>query len=74
MRVKTSVTLPGELLQEIDRINPNRSAFLERAARTYLDAVAKHLRDSKDAAILNRNAVRLNREATDVLKYQHLAE
>lgn len=74
MKVMTSVTLPGELLEEIDRVNPDRSAFLEQAARMYLDAVAKHGRDSKGAAILNRNAKRLNREAADVLEYQHLAE
>jgi metal-responsive CopG/Arc/MetJ family transcriptional regulator len=74
MKVKTSVTLPGELLEEIDRVNPNRSAFLEQAARMYLDASAKRRRDSKDAGILNRNADRLNREAADVLRYQHLAE
>jgi hypothetical protein len=40
----------------------------------YLAAAAKHRRESKDAAILNRNAQRLNREAADVLEYQHLAE
>ena len=67
MKVKTSVTLPGTLLEEIDRINPNRSAFLEQAARMYLSAMARRLRDSRDAVILDRNAERLNGEAADVL-------
>ncbi|MBM3767157.1 MAG: hypothetical protein FJW32_17345 [Acidobacteria bacterium] len=70
MRVKTSVTLPGALLEDIDRVNPNRSAFLEQAARHYLQFAAKRERDAKDAAILNRHAGRLNREAEDVLDYQ----
>ena len=74
MKVKTSVTLPGTLLEEIDRINPNRSAFLEQAARMYLSAMARRLRDSRDAVILDRNAERLNGEAADVLGYQDFPE
>ena len=70
MRVKTSVTLPSALLKEIDRLDSNRSAFLERAAAAYLARVAKAGRDANDAAILERNAGRLNREAADVLEYQ----
>jgi metal-responsive CopG/Arc/MetJ family transcriptional regulator len=73
MKVKTSVTLSSTLLEEIDRVNPNRSAFLEQAARLYLAQTAKRDRDAKDAAILNRDAERLNREATDVLEYQDLS-
>jgi metal-responsive CopG/Arc/MetJ family transcriptional regulator len=74
MKVKTSVTLPSTLLEEIDRLNSNRSAFFEQAARLYLAQGAKHDRDAKDAAILERNAERLNREAADVLEYQDLPE
>ena len=32
VRVKTSITLPADLLERVDRIDSNRSAFLERAA------------------------------------------
>jgi metal-responsive CopG/Arc/MetJ family transcriptional regulator len=74
MKVKTSVTLPSALLEEIDRVNPNRSAFLEEAARSYLERAAKRDRDARDAAIINKNATRLNREAADVLGYQGLPE
>jgi len=70
MKVKTSLTLPSTLLEEIDRLNSNRSAFFERAARQYLAQNAKRGRDAKDAAILERNAERLNREAAEVLQYQ----
>jgi metal-responsive CopG/Arc/MetJ family transcriptional regulator len=69
MRVKTSVTLPGSLLKDIDRISPNRSAFLEEAARHFLQVAAKRAQDAKDARILDRHAGRLNREAKDVLEY-----
>jgi metal-responsive CopG/Arc/MetJ family transcriptional regulator len=41
MRVKTSVTLPSDLLKSIDRADPNRSAFIERASRAYLARIEK---------------------------------
>ena len=72
VRVKTSVTLPGDLLEEIDRADSNRSGFLERAARQYLAQVERRQRDARDAAILDARAARLNREALDVLEYQDL--
>lgn len=73
MRVKTSVTLPRDLLDEIDRADSNRSSFLERAARRYLDQIKKAQRAARDAAILDAHAKRLNAEARDVLEYQNLA-
>lgn len=69
VRVKASVTLPRDLLDEIDRADSNRSSFLERAARQYLDQIKK---DQRAAAILNVHAKRLNAEALDVLEYQIL--
>ena len=74
MKVKTSVTLPATLLEEIDRRNNNRSAFLERAAKLYLAQSAKYERDARDSKILEENAEQLNREAADVLDYQNLPE
>ena len=72
MRVKASVTLPDDLLQEIDKAGTNRSAFLERAARNYLAELNRNRRDRREAEILNAHADRLNREALDVLEYQDL--
>ena len=72
MRVKTSVTLPKDLLQRLDRLDRNRSAILERAALAYLARLEREARDRKDMAIINRNAADLNREAEDVLAYQKL--
>jgi metal-responsive CopG/Arc/MetJ family transcriptional regulator len=72
VRVKTSITLPAELLKSIDRADSNRSAFIERASRAYLARLEKARREAKDAEIINRNATRLNEEAMDVLEYQGL--
>jgi metal-responsive CopG/Arc/MetJ family transcriptional regulator len=72
VRVKTSITLPADLLERIDRIDCNRSAFLERAARVYLARLEQSDRDRRDIAIIDRHARRLNREALDTLEYQIL--
>ena len=72
MRVKTSITLPSELLGQLDRVDKNRSALLERAARAYLARLESDQRDRRDIEIINRNAERLNREAMDALEYQQL--
>ena len=72
VRVKTSITLPEEVLKRIDRYDKNRSALLERAALAYLARLEREARGRKDLEIINRNADRLNEEATDVLGYQKL--
>jgi len=72
VRVKTSVTLPKELLGRLDRVDKNRSALLERAALAYLAQLDRQIRDQKDIEIIDRNAERLNREALDTLGYQQL--
>lgn len=73
MKVKTSVTLPSALLERIDRIDSNRSAFLERAALSYLARRTKAERDTLDAAILDRVAEELNQQS-DVLEFQRISE
>lgn len=70
MRVKTSVTLPKDLLTKIDRVERNRSAFVEKAARAYLSSLERARRDERDLEIINSNAEALNAEATDALGYQ----
>ncbi len=72
VRVKTSITLPAELLGRLDRLDKNRSAVLEKAALAYLANLERQARDRKDIEIINRNADRLNREAMDALEYQQL--
>jgi metal-responsive CopG/Arc/MetJ family transcriptional regulator len=72
VRVRTSITLPSELLGRLDRIDKNRSALLERAARAYLARLENEERGRRDIEIIDRNADRLNREAADTLEYQKL--
>ena len=72
MRVKTSITLPEDLLDRLDRVDKNRSALLERAAIAWLAHLERQMRDRKDLEIIDRNADRLNREALDVLGYQQV--
>ena len=72
MRVKTSITLPQDLLIHLDAVDKNRSALLERAARAYLAQIERQQRDQRDQQIINRHADRLNREALDTLEYQKL--
>lgn len=72
MRVKTSITLPKELLGRLDRIDKNRSALLERAALAYLAQLERRQRDQRDRDIFDKHADRLNAEALDTLDYQQL--
>jgi len=72
VRVKTSITLPEDLLDRLDRIDKNRSALLDRAAIAWLAHLERQIRDRKDMEIIDRNADRLNREALDVLGYQQV--
>ena len=67
MRVKTSITLPKALLLRLERVDRNRSALLERAALEYLERQDRNVRDRRDLEIIDRNAQRLNREASDAL-------
>ena len=72
VRVKTSITLPKELLGRLDRLDKNRSAVIERAALAYLGQLERQVRDRNDIEIIGRNADGLNREAMDTLEYQQL--
>lgn len=73
MKVKTSITLPEELLEAIDERSSrfkNRSNFIEAAIRAYIAKIVLDEQNARDLAIINREANRLNEEAADVLAYQ----
>ena len=73
MKVKTSITLSGDLLDEIDRRSGefrSRSEFLETAARGFLQQLDRRELEQRDLSIINRRAEALNAEAEDVLSYQ----
>ena len=73
MKIKTSVTLSKEILDEIDQLSDrygNRSILIEQAIRDFLASLAKRNRDFQDSEILNRRSELLNKEAEDVLAFQ----
>jgi metal-responsive CopG/Arc/MetJ family transcriptional regulator len=73
MKIKTSVTLSGELVHSIDQYGKdykNRSDFIEAAVQTFIRQIIRKQQDSRDIEIINQNASRLNEEASDVLEYQ----
>jgi metal-responsive CopG/Arc/MetJ family transcriptional regulator len=70
VRVRISITLPKDLLRQIDQQDDNRSAFIERACLAYIANLERQNRDKRDIEIINANADRLNAEARDVLRYQ----
>ena len=72
MKVKTSITLSQDVLEDIDRLaaSRSRSEVIEQALRVWLESRAQRERDSRELRIINRHARRLNREALDILDYQ----
>lgn len=72
MKVKTSITLTGSLLREIDEQEAfkSRSDFIEKAVRRLLMHMAREAIERKDFEIINHHADKLNAEAEDTLKYQ----
>ena len=73
MKVKTSITLSEELLENIDRLAvnyKNRSDFIETALQKIVAQMIRAEQNERDLRIINENAERLNQEAEDVLAYQ----
>lgn len=73
MKVKTSITISGDLLDAIDQATgnfKNRSDFIEAAIRAFLAQRLREEREVKDREIYDRHADRLNQEAADVLAFQ----
>ncbi|KAF0138408.1 MAG: hypothetical protein FD122_3800 [Stygiobacter sp.] len=73
MKIKTSITISEEILGSVDKYTGekrNRSEFIEKAIRSYINQLIKEEKNAKDLEILNNNAERLNQEAEEVLMYQ----
>jgi len=73
MKIKTSITLPEDLLKAIDEYTgeyKNRSEFIEDAVRAFIIQLIQRQQDARDLEIINQHADFLNREAADVLTYQ----
>jgi metal-responsive CopG/Arc/MetJ family transcriptional regulator len=77
MKIKTSITLSKELLQEIDvRVESqrrSRSGFIEEAVRAFLAGADRAALQAREAALLRKHAAALNAEMADVLEYQVLS-
>lgn len=73
MKVKTSVTLPEDLVRTMDEHGAsfkNRSGLIEAALRAFFKQLRFEARNARDIEIIRRNQDRLNTEALDVLSYQ----
>ena len=72
MKVKTSITLSEDLLEELDRMASGepRSAFIEDVLRAYVERRKREEIDARGLELINAAADRLNAEAEDVLKDQ----
>jgi len=72
MKVKTSITLSGDLLEAINQRtgHKNRSEFIETALRVFIAQTFRNEQNSRDIKIINKRADYLNKEAEDVLAYQ----
>jgi len=73
MKMKTSVTLSAELVEELDGMtdeNANRSQMIEKAVAEFIEREHRQLRNERDLKILNRSADELNQEIDDILTYQ----
>ena len=73
MKVKISITISKDIIQEIDKLSlqyGNRSALIEKALKNFLAAELKRKMDLQDIEIINQRSDKLNKEAEDVLSYQ----
>ena len=72
MKVKTSITLAADVLEQLDDVagSESRSALIERILRAFLHRRALDVVQAKDRALLDRDADVFNAEALDVLEYQ----
>lgn len=73
MKIKTSVTISDDVLRDVDAFSgpsSNRSEFIENAIKRFIEHLRRERRNTHDLEIINRRAKKLNREASEVLKYQ----
>jgi metal-responsive CopG/Arc/MetJ family transcriptional regulator len=71
-KAKASVTLSGNLLRVIDALagSSQRSAWIERALRSYARRELKQQRRARELELLNRHAKTLNDDGADSAAYQ----
>lgn len=74
MRIKTSVSLSTEILDQVSAYaaDGERSEFIEKALQRYIAYLKRLERNERDLNTINAAANYLNNEAKDVLAYQVL--
>ena len=73
MKVRTSVTLPRELLVEVDALagkKHKRSAIVETALRDYVAKKNGNELNKRDIEIINKNAEMINKQVEETLEFQ----
>jgi len=73
MRVRTSVTLPKELLVKVDALagkKNGRSAIVESALVEYVAREKPKKLNRRDIDIINANADLINRQVEETLEFQ----
>ncbi len=73
MRVRTSVTLPKELLIKVDALagkKLKRSAIVESALRDYVAKENRNELNKRDIEIINKNADLINKQVKETLSFQ----
>ena len=73
MRVRTSVTLPKDLLIKVDALagkRHKRSAIVESALRDYVAKENGKKLNRRDIEIINKNADLINKQVEETLEFQ----
>jgi metal-responsive CopG/Arc/MetJ family transcriptional regulator len=73
MKVRASVTLPKELLIEVDALagkKHKRSEIIETALRDYVAKENRKELNQRDIKIINENAELINRQVEETLEFQ----
>jgi metal-responsive CopG/Arc/MetJ family transcriptional regulator len=73
MRVRTSVTLPKDLLIEVDALagkKHKRSEIVETALRDYVAKKNGTKLNRRDIEIINENADLINKQVEETLEFQ----
>lgn len=73
MKVRTSVTLPEELLTKVDALtgkNRNRSEIVECALRDYVAREKPEKLNTRDIEIINEHADLINKQVEETLEFQ----
>ncbi len=73
MKVRTSITLPEELLVKVDELagsKNRRSKIVESALVAYVEKKTPRKRNQRDIDIINKNADLINKQVEETLEFQ----